>query len=161
MLSRQEGLTESQVDLQRLCRDFVDAEVIPWMRAHRDREWNGLPYERWPRELLAKADEIGLRTLGVPEEYGGITLDTFTQALMIEELARGDAGFTTTIVQNWKVAAEFARHASKPLADRWFARFLEDPEFLWANCLTEPRGASDRVLPYDAPEASMQTKAVR
>ena len=80
---------------------------------------------------------------------------------MVEELGRGDAGFTTTIVQNWKIAAEFARHASPGLAAAWFERFLADPEFLWANCLTEPRGASDRVLPYDAPEASMQTRARR
>ena len=161
MSSTMDGLTEEQSDLQRLCRDFVDNEVIPWVRANRDREWNGSPHERWPRELLAVADRIGLRTLGIPEEHGGVPLDTLTQALMVEQLGRGDAGFATTIVQNWKIAAEFARHATPELADRWFARFLAEPEFLWANCLTEPRGASDRVLPYDAPEASMQTRARR
>ncbi|MGH9245238.1 MAG: acyl-CoA dehydrogenase family protein [Acidimicrobiales bacterium] len=156
-----EGLTEEQLAFQRLCRDFVDAEILPWVRANRDREWSAAPDQRWPRELLAKADGIGLRTLGLPEEYGGVPLDTLTQVVMVEELGRGDPGFTTTIVQNWKIAAEFARHAAKPLADEWFDRFLQDPGFLWANCLTEPRGASDRVLPYDAPEASMQTSARR
>ena len=30
-----------------------------------------------------------------------------------------------------------------------------------AHCLTEPRGASDRWLPYNVPEAAMQTKAVK
>jgi alkylation response protein AidB-like acyl-CoA dehydrogenase len=161
MLSKFAGLTEEQLDLQGLCRTFTENEVIPWIRDNREREWGAAPLERWPRELLAKADEIGLRTLGMPEEYGGIPLDTLTQALMVEELGRGDAGFTTTIVQNWKIAAEFARHASGELAAEWFERFTKDPEFLWANCLTEPRGASDRVLPYDAPEASMLTKARR
>ena len=34
-------------------------------------------------------------------------------------------------------------------------------QFLLAHCLTEPRGASDRWLPYDVPEAAMQTRAVR
>ena len=161
MLSRFEGLTEEQLSFQRLCRDFTDHEILPWLEANRDQEWNAPPHERLPRHLMIKADEIGLRTLGLPESHGGIPLDTLTQALMVEELGRGDPGFTTTIVQNWKIAAEFARHASKELADQWFERFTADPGFLWANCLTEPRGASDRVLPYNAPEASMQTRAVR
>ncbi|MBS1218302.1 MAG: hypothetical protein H6R21_1435, partial [Proteobacteria bacterium] len=30
-----------------------------------------------------------------------------------------------------------------------------------SHCLTEPRGASDRWLPYNVPEAAMQTKAVK
>ncbi|MDP2622434.1 MAG: acyl-CoA dehydrogenase family protein [Actinomycetota bacterium] len=161
MQSRDDGLSDEQLAFRQLCRDFVDDQILPWLRANRDREWNAPPHERWPRELLAKADAIGLRTLGLPEEYGGVPLDTFTQALMVEELGRGDVGFTTTLVQNWKVAAEFARHASRPLAEEWFGRFKADPGFLWANCITEPRGASDRVLPYDAPEASLQTRAVR
>jgi alkylation response protein AidB-like acyl-CoA dehydrogenase len=161
MLSRFDGLTEDQLAFQRLCRDFTDNELLPWLAANRDREWNAPPHERLPQELMARADAIGLRTLGIPEEHGGIPLDTLTQALMVEELGRGDPGFTTTIVQNWKVAAEFARHASPELAAEWFERFKTDPGFLWANCLTEPRGASDRVLPYNAPEASMQTRAVR
>jgi alkylation response protein AidB-like acyl-CoA dehydrogenase len=38
---------------------------------------------------------------------------------------------------------------------------MADPQFLMAHCLTEPRGASDRWLPYNAPEANMDTTAVR
>ncbi len=161
MRSRFEGLTEEQREFQRLCRDFTDNELLPWLRENRDVEWNAPPRERLPRELMAKADAIGLRTLGLPERYGGIPLDTMTRALMVEELGRGDPGFATTIAQNWKIAAEFSRHASDELADRVFQSFVDDPTFLWANCLTEPRGASDRVLPYNAPEASMQTRAVQ
>jgi alkylation response protein AidB-like acyl-CoA dehydrogenase len=36
---------------------------------------------------------------------------------------------------------------------------MADPQFLLAHCLTEPRGASDRWLPYDVPEAMMHTRA--
>jgi alkylation response protein AidB-like acyl-CoA dehydrogenase len=51
--------------------------------------------------------------------------------------------------------------APKHLQEKWFARLLDDPQFLLAHCLTEPRGASDRWLPYNVPEAAMQTRAVR
>jgi len=51
--------------------------------------------------------------------------------------------------------------APKHLQEKWFSRLLDDPQFLLAHCLTEPRGASDRWLPYNVPEAAMHTKAVR
>lgn len=160
MLSSQLDLTETQLDFQALCRDFVDDVVTPFVDANTRREWSAPADERWPQELLVEADRIGLRDLGLPAEHGGIDVDTLTQALMVEQIGRGDPGLCVCISQNWKITKEFGRHASKELADRWLEIYKADPTFLWAHCLTEPRGASDRVLPYDAPEASMQTRAV-
>ena len=51
--------------------------------------------------------------------------------------------------------------APKHLQAKWFKRLTENPQFLLAHCLTEPRGASDRWLPYNVPEAAMQTRAVK
>jgi hypothetical protein len=51
--------------------------------------------------------------------------------------------------------------APRHLQEKWFKCLTEDPQFLLAHCLTEPRGASDRWLPYNVPEAAMQTRAVR
>ncbi len=51
--------------------------------------------------------------------------------------------------------------APKHLQEKWFKQLVEDPQFLLAHCLTEPRGASDRWLPYNVPEAAMQTNAVK
>src|SRR5262249_58514943 len=60
-----------------------------------------------------------------------------------------------------KVACLLRNLAPRHLQEKWFARLVADPQFLLAHCLTEPRGASDRWLPYDVPEAAMQTRAVR
>jgi alkylation response protein AidB-like acyl-CoA dehydrogenase len=154
-------LSDDQLQFPDLCRRFTDEVVIPFVSENHELEWNGAPTDRSPGELLHRADAIGLRDFGIPPEHGGIEVDVFTQALMIEQLARGDAGFTVCIGQNWKVTKEFARHAQPDLLAEWMEIYRSDPTFLWAHCLTEPRGASDRVLPYDAPEASMQTRAVR
>lgn len=159
--SRYAELTEQQREFQALCRAFVDNEVIPFIAANTEREWHAPPADRSPRELLMAADRIGLREFGIPPELGGIRVDALTQAVMIEELGRGDPGFTVCISQNWKITTELARHASSDLLETWMDRYKADPTFLWAHCLTEPRGASDRVLPYDAPEANMQTRAVQ
>lgn len=158
-------LTEEQRMMRQTCRDFVDDVVLPFIRGDWQREWVMDPDARLPREILEKAEEVGIRTLGVPPEFGGIELDPAsevkTYSIISEEIARGDSGLADKLVQNWKVAMLLRNLAPKHLQEKWFARLLEDPQFLLAHCLTEPRGASDRWLPYNVPEASMQTRAVR
>jgi alkylation response protein AidB-like acyl-CoA dehydrogenase len=120
---------------------------------------------RLPPKILEAADKIGIRALGVPEEFGGIELDPKTEvqtfAIIAEEIARGDCGLADKLVQNWKIAVLLRAVAPEHLQETWFKRLLADPQFLLAHCSTEPRGASDRWLPYNVPEAAMTTRAVR
>ncbi|MGD0084289.1 MAG: acyl-CoA dehydrogenase family protein [Acidimicrobiales bacterium] len=156
-------LSPEQSDMRQTCRRYVDQVLKPFIRANREREWLFEPDERLPPEILREADRAGLRSLGIPEEYGGVTLERETEAqtfaLIAAELARGDVGVADKLVQNWKIAVLLRELAAKPLKDEWFARYMADPGFLMAHCLTEPRGASDRWLPYNAPEANMDTRA--
>ena len=158
-------LSEEQRLMRQSCRDFVDDVVIPFIRGNWQREWVMTPENRLPPEILVGADQIGIRTLGVPEEFGGIELEPGTEvqtfALISEEIARGDSGLSDKLVQNWKVSVLLRNLAPRHLQEIWFKRLTEDPQFLLAHCLTEPRGASDRWLPYNVPEAAMQTRAVK
>jgi alkylation response protein AidB-like acyl-CoA dehydrogenase len=159
------GLSEEQKMMRQSCRDFVDDVVIPFIRGNWQREWDMRPEGRLPPSILEGADKIGIRTLGVPEEFGGVELEKATEvqtfAIISEEIARGDSGLADKLVQNWKVSVLLRNLAPRHLQEKWFARLVEDPQFLLAHCLTEPRGASDRWLPYDVPEAAMHTRAVR
>src|SRR3989441_647792 len=162
MLER--GLSEEQKLMRESCRAFVDDFVTPFIRKNWQREWLMDPNARLPPEILEQADRIGIRTLAVPEEYGGTQLDAESEvrtfAIIAEEIARGDSGLADKLVQNWKVSVLLRTFAPKHLQDRWFPRLVKEPAFLLAHCLTEPRGASDRWLPYNVPEAAMHTKAV-
>jgi alkylation response protein AidB-like acyl-CoA dehydrogenase len=159
------GPSEEQVMMRQSCRDFVDDVVIPFIRGNWQREWDMKPEGRLPPSILEGAEKIGIRTLGVPEEFGGVELDKETEvqtfAIISEEIARGDSGLADKLVQNWKVSVLLRNLAPRHLQEKWFKRLVEEPQLLLAHCLTEPRGASDRWLPYDVPEAAMQTKAVR
>src|SRR2546422_7938631 len=159
------SLSEEQRLMRASCRAFVDDFVTPFIRKNWQREWLMDPDARLPRSILEQADKIGIRTLGVPEEFGGVPLDPATEtqtfALIAEEIARGDSGLSDKLVQIWKVSVLLRNLAPRHLQERWFPRIVEDPQFLLAHCLTEPRGASDRWLPYNVPEAAMQTRAVR
>jgi Acyl-CoA dehydrogenase, N-terminal domain/Tetracyclin repressor-like, C-terminal domain len=74
-------LTDEQKATQRLARDFAQNEVEP-VAEELDKE------KRFPYEIVAKLDELGLMGVPDPEEYGGRGADTLSYALVIEELAR-------------------------------------------------------------------------
>ena len=159
------NLSEEQNMMRQSCRDFVDDVVLPFIRKNWQLEWSMSPGDRLPPSILQGAEKVGIRALGVPEEFGGIELDKAAEvsifALIAEEIARGDSGLADKLVQNWKVSVLLRQFAPRHLQEKWFKRLIEDPQFLLAHCLTEPRGASDRWLPYNVPEAAMQTRAVK
>jgi alkylation response protein AidB-like acyl-CoA dehydrogenase len=158
-------LSDEQRMMRQSCRDFVDDVVLPFVKQNWKQEWSMEPDGRLPASILEGADKVGIRTLGVPEEFGGVELEKGTEvatfAMISEEIARGDSGLSDKLVQNWKVSVLLRQLAPRHLQEKWFKRLVDDPQFLLAHCLTEPRGASDRWLPYNVPEAAMQTKAVK
>jgi len=83
-------LTDEQRAIQQMVRQFADEKIIPTCK---ECDVTG----RFPRELYDEAVEMGLTMFTVPEKYGGSGGDIFTYALIKEELARGDAGFSGTV----------------------------------------------------------------
>jgi alkylation response protein AidB-like acyl-CoA dehydrogenase len=157
------GLSEEQRMMRDTIRGFVDDFVTPFIRKNWQKEWDMTPENRPSRELLEEAQKIGVRTLGIPEKFGGTPVDPKTEvqtfAMVAEEISRGDSGLGDKLTQIWKISKLLQNIAPRHLQEYWFPRIVEDPTFLLAHCLTEPRGASDRWLPYDVPEAMMHTKA--
>ena len=88
------GLSEEQKMMRQSCRDFVDDMVLPYIKKNWQKEWSMVPEERLPLSILEGAEKVGIRTLGVPEEYGGVELEKGTEvrtfALVAEEIARGE-----------------------------------------------------------------------
>ena len=125
------GLSEEQRIMRQSCRDFVDDVVIPFIRGNWQREWDMRPEARLPPEILEGAQKVGIRTLGVPEEFGGVELEkgteTQTFAIIAEEIARGDSGLSDKLVQIWKVSVLLRNLAPRHLQERWFPRIVDDP----------------------------------
>ena len=68
-------LSEDQRLMRDSCRAFVDDVLLPFIKQNWQREWLMTPEDRLPPSILEGAEKIGIRTLGVPEEFGGIELD--------------------------------------------------------------------------------------
>ena len=157
------SLTNDQIMMRDVCRRFVDDVIQPFISQNWQKEWDLTPEGRLPDNILIESEAIGIRTLGVPERFGGISLEpeneVRTFAVISEEIARGDSGLADKLVQNWKVSVLLRELASEEHQEHWFGKLIEDPNFLFAHALTEPKGASDRWLGYNAPSAAMDTKA--
>jgi acyl-CoA dehydrogenase len=83
-------LSEELRAISRTVREFVDQRVIPAERQI-DEE------DHVPGALLDGAKGLGLFGIRIPDEYGGLGLGVFGQALIYEELGRASHGFSTII----------------------------------------------------------------
>jgi alkylation response protein AidB-like acyl-CoA dehydrogenase len=127
-------------DHQKLIRDtvrqFMEAEVRPSVK-QRDRE------ERFPAAEIKKLAELGCCGMMIPEEWGGPGLDTLSYVLMLEEVARVDAGMATSLgVTNSAVQVPLIKFGTEEQKKKYLRR-LATGETLGAFCLTEPAAGSD------------------
>ena len=84
-------LNEDQQALVNMAHDFCEKEIKPYAA-----EWD--EKDIFPLETVKKAMEIGYHCLEIPEEYGGGGVDYVTVAAVMEEFAKYDLGFATTLM---------------------------------------------------------------
>ncbi len=112
-------LSEEQTAMLQTCRRYVDRVLRPFIAADREREWMFEPEMRLAAHVLEEADRADLRSLGVPEQYGGVALERESEArtfaLIAAALARGDVGVADKLVQHWKISVLLRELASPSL----------------------------------------------
>lgn len=139
-------LNDTQREVQALAREIAEREVAP--RAAELNERHEIP-----RDAIAALAETGLLGLTIPEEYGGPGLDATSLCLVVEELARADAGTSVAVaVQNGLVASPILRAGTDEQKARWLPR-LASGDLIGCYALTEPEAGSDT--------ASLRTRAER
>lgn len=73
--------TEEQEHIRKSVRQFAAKEIAPHVNSY-DTE------ERFPREIVQKAIDLGYMGGVVPPEYGGAGLDFVTYTIILEEISR-------------------------------------------------------------------------
>ena len=128
------GFTEEQLELQEMVREFVEKEITP-IAGEMDAENATRP------ELFKMAADMGLLNVIVPEEYGGIGLDSVTVAMMYEELGKGCAGVATSMAANALATAPVLLAGTDDQKRMWCD--VLNAGGLAAFALTEPGAGSD------------------
>jgi alkylation response protein AidB-like acyl-CoA dehydrogenase len=128
-------LTEEQVAIKTLARDFARNEIAPLARKY-DEE------ESFPIEIIQKLHEYGLSNLAIPETYGGPGIDKISHALIVEEVAKACAGVATSLEANSLSSYPILVGASEELKKKYLSKLTKDGMFA-AFALTEPGAGSD------------------
>jgi acyl-CoA dehydrogenase len=139
------GLTDEQKALRDLAHEFAEREIRP-----REREYD--EQSTHPAEVLAKAHELGLMNVHIPEAYGGLALGVFEGLLIGEELCWGCSGIGTSIAANGLGHGPVIVAGTEEQKREWLPP-LVDEALLTSFALTEPNAGSD--------VSGIQTTAVR
>jgi len=148
------GTAERRAILETV-RRFVEDEVTP-VAAGLDARPD--PAECFSWRIVEKAHAVGIRTMTLGKDYGGLGTDSLTTAMVIEELGRGDLGVSVIFAQTLKIAQIMQKALDEGQRARVLPGFARDPRGMLAIGITEPDHASDYLLPYATP---FRTSAVR
>jgi alkylation response protein AidB-like acyl-CoA dehydrogenase len=129
-------LSEEQQLLRKTVRDFAEKELGP-----HSREWD--EQQQFPREVFTKLAELGLMGVCWPAEYGGADLGTVDWALVMEELARVDAGVALALTAHHSLASAHIFQAGTVEQKKRFLVPLATGEKVGCWGLTEPGSGSD------------------
>ena len=140
------GLNETFEDIRSEMRRFSEAEVVP-----NAQEWH-LKDEYIPLPLIAKMSELGVFSLTLPEEYGGLGLGKEAMCVVSEELSRGYIGVGSLGTRS-EIAEELILNAGTDAQKQEWLPKIASGEVLPTAVFTEPNTGSDL--------ASLTTRAIR
>jgi acyl-CoA dehydrogenase len=132
--------------LREQVRRFIEKEVEPRSRWIEEND-------AIPDELVAKAREIGLFGLTIPEEYGGTGLDLAGKCAIEEEFGRTNYGFASFIGNHTGIATTGIVALGAEALKRKYLPRMASGEWIGCFALTEPQAGSD--------PAALRTTAVR
>ena len=127
-------------------RKFADGQVVPYAQ-----EWH-LRNEYIPLDIIAQMSELGVFSLTIPEDYGGMGLGKESMCVVSEELSRGYIGVGSLGTRS-EIAAELILGSGTEEQKRKWLPKIASGEVLPTAVFTEPNTGSDL--------ASLKTRAVR
>jgi glutaryl-CoA dehydrogenase (non-decarboxylating) len=138
--------SEEQELLRKTVRQFVDKEIMPYIR-----EWDEKQF--FEAKILKQLADLGLMGVCIPEEYGGSGMDYNSLAIVCEELERGDTAFRTAVsVHTGLNSMTLMQWGNEQQKQKYLVPQAKG-EKVGAFGLTEPNAGSD--------VAAMQTTAVK
>lgn len=131
------GLGDETLEMiQDQFKKFTDEEIIPDAN-----EWH-LADKLIPDQILSKMSDLGVFSIAIPEEYGGLGMGKVAMCVVTEELSRGflAAGSLGTRAE---IAGELIRLGGTEEQKKKFLPKIASGEVLTTAVFTEPNTGSD------------------
>ncbi|OGD28350.1 MAG: acyl-CoA dehydrogenase [Candidatus Aminicenantes bacterium RBG_13_63_10] len=139
-------LSEEQILMREMIRDFARKEIAPREAELEDRE-------EFPKDILRRLGELGLLGMTVPAEFGGQPVDSLSQVLVLEELAKASAAVCVIVSVHCSLFCHsLALYGTEELKRKYLPAAARG-NILGAFSLTEPNAGSDAM--------AIRTSAVR
>jgi (2S)-methylsuccinyl-CoA dehydrogenase len=140
------GLEDTLDSIREEMRKFAEGQVVPHAQ-----QWH-LRNEYIPLDIIAQMSELGVFSLTIPEDYGGMGLGKESMCLVSEELSRGYIGVGSLGTRS-EIAAELILGSGTEEQKRKWLPKIASGEVLPTAVFTEPNTGSDL--------ATLKTRAVR
>jgi len=129
-------LSEEESMIQDAARQYVQEKITPF-----SGDWDR--NKTFPADALKGLGELGFYGMLVPEKWGGCDIGYFSAALVLEEIAAGDASCATIIAVTNSVGCMPIANFGSDTQKEKFLKPIASGEYLAAFCLTEPHAGSD------------------
>ena len=139
-----EDLTSEQRLMAQTAEKFMEKDVLPNLEALEHQEEGLLP------KIFRKAGELGLLSMGVPTEYGGLGLDK-TSTVGVEEQVTRLGGFGVTCGAHRGIGTMPLHYFGTEAQKQKYLPKLASGEWMGAYALSETGSGSDAL--------SLRTKA--
>src|SRR5699024_5752171 len=133
-----EDFTEEHKMIAQTTEDYVVGEVLPVIDNLENQEFDH------SIALLKKAGELGLLSADVPEEYGGLGLDTISSSLITEKISLA-GGFSITHGAHVGIGSLPIVFFGNDEQKKKYLPKLATGELIAAYALTEPSSGSDAL----------------
>jgi acyl-CoA dehydrogenase len=128
------NLSDEQKMIQNLAREFARKEIAP-IADYYDKK------VEFPHEIQAKARELGLINVVIPEKYGGSGLSAVEMIIVTEELAWACTGITVGgIVMSTLTSQPILIAGNEEQKKKYLGQLAEG---FGSYCVTEPGAGSD------------------
>lgn len=87
------NLTDSQIEIQKLARDFAQNKIAPVAMKYDESQ-------DFPWELTGELAEMGFFGVIFPEEYGGANFSTMDYVIIVEEISKADPSLGLTVASH-------------------------------------------------------------
>ncbi|MEQ8704084.1 MAG: acyl-CoA dehydrogenase family protein [Phaeodactylibacter sp.] len=133
-----EEMNEEQLMIRDTVRDFLNTEILPNIDRIEAQEEGLAP------QLLEKMAELGLLGSHMPEEYGGMQLDTNTNTMICDVFGPA-AAFTVSYAAHTGIGMLPILYFGDESQKATYLPRLINGELKAAYCLTEPSSGSDAL----------------
>lgn len=134
-----EMFNEEQQMVRGMVSDFIEAEILPNL-VKIDKQEDNIAVK-----LLNKMAELGLLGSHMPEEYGGMAMDTNTNTLICDVMGGSSGSFTVSYAAHTGIGMlPILYFGTEEQKEKYLPKLING-ELKAAYCLTEPSSGSDAL----------------